>query len=241
MKNENSNKNDNRGQETSNIKPLEELLHFDNDEETIIDTNIPNISLVNDVEELQKEVKIEYDTKPIEKIAKKRMKKVEVEETEDKPLKLKRLEKKKLRVINRLIAGEINGPKAAKLLKITTRQVRNLKRQVLNEGENGVIHKNRYYKPVNTYDADIRKELARIYRKDFRGTNFTEFARIMQERGLELSRSTIYNILRENRIRSPQRKKVKRKKATEVATKSTTKTSSTANKATTVKTAEVKK
>jgi len=133
---------------------------------------------------------------------------------EEKLVKLKRLEKKKLRVINRLIAGEINGPKAAKLLKVTTRQVRNLKRQVLDEGEGGVIHKNRFHKPINTYDEDLRKELAHIYRVEYRGTNFTEFARIMQtERGFELSRSTIYNILRQNRIRSPQRKKKKRKKA----------------------------
>ena len=63
---------------------------------------------------------------------------------EEKPIKLKRLEKKKLRVINKLIAGDINGPKAAVMLKITTRQIRNLKRQVLNEGANGVVHKNRY-------------------------------------------------------------------------------------------------
>ena len=130
-----------------------------------------------------------------------------------KPAKLKRLEKKKLRVINRLIAGEINGPKAAALLKITTRQVRNLKRQVLNEGEAGVVHKNRYHKPVNTYDEEIRNELAHIYRVEFKGVNFTEFARIMrEERGYNLSRSTIYNILRQKRIRSPQRKKVKRKR-----------------------------
>lgn len=130
----------------------------------------------------------------------------------EKPLKPKRIEKKKLRVINRLIAGEINGPQAAKLLKLSTRQIRNLKRQVLDEGDTGVIHKNRYYKPVNTYDEEIRKEIAKIYRAEFRGINFTEFAREMQERGFDLSRSTIYNILRENRIRSPQRKKVKRKK-----------------------------
>jgi hypothetical protein len=139
--------------------------------------------------------------------------KVELLEEAPKLPKLRRLEKKKLRVINRLIAKEINGPKAAALLKITTRQVRNLKRQVLNEGENGVIHKNRYHKPVNTYDEKIRNELAHIYRVEFKGTNFTEFARIMKdERGFDLSRSTIYNILRQKRIRSPQRKKVKRKK-----------------------------
>ena len=131
---------------------------------------------------------------------------------EEKQLKLRRLEKRKLRVINRLIAGEINGTQAAKKLKLTTRQVRNLKRQVLNEGEAGIIHKNRYHKPVNTYDQDLRYEIAHTYRVEFRGTNFTEFAKIMQERGHNVSRSTIYNILRQNRIRSPQRKKKKRKK-----------------------------
>lgn len=219
MKSDNNNKVDVNKKEN-----LEELLHFDNDEITAIDTNLADVNIISDVEELQKEVKVEFDTKPLEKIVKQRTRKVKEqtpEETEDKPLKLKRLEKKKLRVINRLIAGEINGPKAAKLLKITTRQVRNLKRQVLNEGEAGVIHKNRYYKPANTYETDIRKEIAKTYRREFKGTNFTEFARIMQERGFELSRSTIYNILRENRIRSPQRKKVKKKKTT-TETKTTT-------------------
>ena len=130
-------------------------------------------------------------------------------------LKLKKLEKKKLRVIKKLIAGEINGTEAAKKLKITTRQVRNLKRQVLNVGAEGVTHKNRYHKPVNTYEEELRKEIAHIYRVDFRGTNFTEFAKIMQDRGYNLSRSTIYNILRQQHIRSPQRKKKKRKKVEE--------------------------
>ena len=155
-------------------------------------------------------------------------------EAEEKHLKLKKLEKKKLRVIKKLIAGEINGPKAAKMLKITTRQVRNLKRQVLNEGEAGVIHKNRYYKPVNTYDDELRVEIAHIYRVEFRGTNFTEFAKIMQERGYNLSRSTIYNILRQKRIRSPQRKKKKRKKVEEVATKTKTSKTTKATKTTKV-------
>ena len=155
-------------------------------------------------------------------------------EAEEKHLKLKKLEKKKLRVIKKLIAGEINGPKAAKMLKITTRQVRNLKHQVLNEGEAGVIHKNRYYKPVNTYDDELRVEIAHIYRVEFRGTNFTEFAKIMQERGYNLSRSTIYNILRQKRIRSPQRKKKKRKKVEEVATKTKTSKTTKATKTTKV-------
>lgn len=135
-----------------------------------------------------------------------------IEEEEIKAVKLTKDEKKKLKVIKRLINGEFNGTRASKMLKVSTRQIRNLKRQVLSEGDAGIVHKNKYNKPANTYDITIRKNLASIYRKEYKGTNFTEFAKKMQEeRGFEQSRSTIYNILREQRIRSPQRKKSKRK------------------------------
>ena len=145
-------------------------------------------------------------------------------EIEPAKVKLKRIEKRKLRVINKLIAGEINGPQAAKKLKLTTRQIRNLKRQVLTQGEEGVVHKNRYHKPINTYPVETRKELAHIYRVEYRGTNFTKFALDMQERGYNLSRSTIYNILRQEHIRSPQRKKHKRKKIEVTITNASQKT-----------------
>ena len=143
-----------------------------NNEITIIDTSLEQLNVTDD----------EAQSKP------KRKKAVPIVEDEngEKPIKLTRAEKRKLRVINRLIAGEINGPKAAKLLKITTRQVRNLKRQVLEQGEAGIIHKNRFYKPVNTYDEDLRKQIASIYRKEFKGMNFKEFAKIMKERGYNL-------------------------------------------------------
>ena len=144
-----------------------------------------------------------------------------IQENESPKLKLKRIEKRKLRVINKLIAGEINGTQAAKKLKLTTRQIRNLKRQVLNNGEEGIIHKNRYHKPINTYPEELRKEIAHIYRVEFRGTNFSIFAIEMQNRGYDLSRSTIYNILRQQHIRSPQRKKHKRKKVEKLGASAT--------------------
>lgn len=132
---------------------------------------------------------------------------------DEKPTKkLSKIEKKKLRVIKKLLRGEINGTEAAKKLNITTRQVRNLKRQVLNEGFDGVIHKNKNYKPYNTYDTEISTFVCKLYRREYRGTNFSEFARICQEQyGIEASRSTIYNFLRRGRIRSPQRKTKKKK------------------------------
>ena len=152
---------------------------------------------------------------------------------EGKRIKLNKVERRKLRVINKLLAGEINGTKAAAMLKVTTRQVRNLKRQVLAEGVYGIIHKNHYNKPYNTYEESLRKEIAHLYRTQYRGTNFSEFAELLNEQGHDLSRSTVYNILREQHIRSPQRKKKRRKKVTDTVkttTKSTTRTRKTTTK-----------
>ena len=153
--------------------------------------------------------------------------------------KLSKGERKKLRVIKKLLLGEINGTEAAKKLGITTRQVRNLKRQVLNEGTEGVVHKNKNYKPYNTYDTEVSTFICKLYRREYRGTNFSEFARICQEQyGVEASRSTIYNFLRRGRIRSPQRK-TKKKKVNEVVTSNTkTKTISRKNYSTTKKSLE---
>ena len=136
--------------------------------------------------------------------------------------KLSKIERKKMRIITKLINGEINGTEAAKKLNITTRQVRNLKRQVLDEGVEGVIHKNKQYKPYNTYDTELSTFVCKLYRKEYRGTNFSEYARIIQDTyGITASRSTIYNFLRRGRIRSPQRK-IHKKKV--VVVEATTKT-----------------
>ncbi len=139
------------------------------------------------------------------------LKNIVVSEQKMNIVKLTRGEKRKLKVIKRLINKEFNGTKAAHMLKVTSRQIRNLKRQVLTEGDAGIIHKNKYNKPANTYDEEIRTSIAKIYRKEFKGTNFTEFAKVIKEKeGFVQSRSTIYNILREKHIRSPQRKHKKR-------------------------------
>ncbi len=125
--------------------------------------------------------------------------------------KLSKDERKKFRTIEKLLNGEINGTEAAKKLKLSTRQVRNLKRQVNEEGFDGVVHKNKQYKPYNTYDTEISTFVCKLYRREYRGTNFSEFARIVQEQyNVEASRSTIYNFLRRGHIRSPQRKVKKR-------------------------------
>lgn len=159
--------------------------------------------------------------------------------------KLSKDERKKFRTIEKLLNGEINGTEAAKKLKLSTRQIRNLKRQVNEEGFDGVVHKNKQYKPYNTYDTEISTFVCKLYRREYRGTNFSEFARIVQEQyNVEASRSTIYNFLRRGHIRSPQRKTKKRvvkvEAVAEVKPKKPT-TKKTTTKKTTVKKASAKK
>lgn len=159
--------------------------------------------------------------------------------------KLSKDERKKFRTIEKLLNGEINGTEAAKKLKLSTRQIRNLKRQVNEEGFDGVVHKNKQYKPYNTYDTEISTFVCKLYRREYRGTNFSEFARIVQEQyNVEASRSTIYNFLRRGHIRSPQRKTKKRvvkvEAVAEVKPKKPT-TKKTTTKKTTVKKTTAKK
>lgn len=159
--------------------------------------------------------------------------------------KLSKDERKKFRTIEKLLNGEINGTEAAKKLKLSTRQIRNLKRQVNEEGFDGVVHKNKQYKPYNTYDTEISTFVCKLYRREYRGTNFSEFARIVQEQyNVEASRSTIYNFLRRGHIRSPQRKTKKRvvkvEAVAEVKPKKPT-TKKTTTKKATVKKATAKK
>lgn len=132
---------------------------------------------------------------------------------EIKPRKLTKEETKKLRAIRRTIMGEYNGPRAARYLKISTRQVRNLKSAVYAYGDYGVIHKNRFHRPPIAYSEEVRKEIVDLYRKkENRGMLISHFAEMLiDEFGYDMAPSTIYNILRENRIRSPKMHKKKRK------------------------------
>ncbi|MEG6575071.1 helix-turn-helix domain-containing protein [Caldibacillus debilis] len=52
-------------------------------------------------------------------------------------------ELKRYKVISQWIEGYITGKQAAELLSLSLRQVYRLKKRVLEEDENGVIHKNR--------------------------------------------------------------------------------------------------
>lgn len=73
----------------------------------------------------------------------------------------------RLDVIKRLIRSEINGPKAAELLRLSTRRIRTLKKRVKEKGASGLIHKSRG-KPSNRKLPDtIRSMIVSLLHKKY--------------------------------------------------------------------------
>ncbi|WP_143286991.1 helix-turn-helix domain-containing protein, partial [Caenibacillus caldisaponilyticus] len=71
-------------------------------------------------------------------------------------------ELKRYKVIRQWIEGYITGKQAAELLSLSLRQVYRLKKRVLEEDENGVIHKNRGRKPAHALSEDIRQKILNL-------------------------------------------------------------------------------
>lgn len=119
---------------------------------------------------------------------------------------------KKYTIIQNCINGIYSVPQAAKLLKLSDRQVQRLKKEVLLNGPEGVIHKSRGRLPNNAIDKDkINKivELKKTY--DYEMANFTHFRELLQEReNISICYSSLYSILAKNNIKSPRKhRKVK--------------------------------
>ena len=119
---------------------------------------------------------------------------------------------KKFTVIQDCINGFYTVPQAARILKLSDRQVQRLKKEVKEKGPIGVIHKNRGRKSNNAIDEDkINKivELKKTY--EYEKANFTHFKELLEEHeNIEISYSCLYSNLTKNGFKSPRKhKKVK--------------------------------
>jgi len=71
-------------------------------------------------------------------------------------------------------------------------------KRVLEEGEAGVIHKNRGRQPSHTLPASLKQKIVALYQSDdYRGCNDTHFTELLAQRqNLYVSTSTVQRILR---------------------------------------------
>lgn len=94
------------------------------------------------------------------------------------------------------------------LLGLSVRQVYRIKARVLQEGEEGIVHKNRGRKPAHALSEDLRHTIVELYQsKRYKGSNDHHFAELLAEyEGIRVSPSTVRRVLRSAGIR-PARKR----------------------------------
>src|SRR5690625_1654179 len=95
---------------------------------------------------------------------------------------LSKKELKRYKVISHLIQGYITGGEAAELLSLSPRQVYRLKKRVLEEGETGVIHKNRGRKPAHALSKEKRQHILELHQSDkYKNCNDHHFAELLEK------------------------------------------------------------
>lgn len=99
-------------------------------------------------------------------------------------------------VIKELIAGRINGTEASIQLRLSVRQVKRLKRAVVNSGIKGIAHKSRGKESHNRISSKIRNLAIAYIKKDYPDFGPTLAMEKLDERnGIKLSIPTVRNIM----------------------------------------------
>ena len=121
---------------------------------------------------------------------------------------LNRKEQVRLMVLNQVEKGEMKGREAGEVLGISIRQVRRLIAAYRKEGAGGLAHGNRGRSPVNRVSSEIREEIQRLAGKKYLGFNTQHFSEMLvEEEGIEVSRSTVRRILVSGGINRPRRRR----------------------------------
>ena len=131
---------------------------------------------------------------------------------------LKQSEIKRATLIEACIKGQCTTKQVANALGLSDRRVKQIKKEVKENGVKSIQHGNRGRKPKNTISDDVRKKILEL-RHTYEISNFKHFQELLKEReNIEISYSALYNILRnaryqksketqKNQITPPQKEK----------------------------------
>lgn len=120
---------------------------------------------------------------------------------------LKQKDLKRATLIEACIKGECTVKQVATALGLSERRVKQIKKEVKENGVKSIQHGNRGRKPKNTLSEETRKrilELRSSYKYEI--SNFKHFQELLKEReNIDISYSALYNILRSAGIKSPKK------------------------------------
>ena len=127
-------------------------------------------------------------------------------------LMLKQKDLKRATLIEACIKGQCTIKQVALALGLSERRVKQIKKEVKQNGVKSIQHGNRGRKPKNTI-SDITKNKILEFRRsyEYEISNFKHFQELLKEReNIDISYSALYNILRNAGIKSPKRHRKKR-------------------------------
>ena len=130
----------------------------------------------------------------------------------DKEVKLTAKEQEILSIIMQYKDGAISGRTASKRSGLSLRQIQRKKKALLEHGFSSVIHQSKGKPSGRSYSEKFKQKILHLYTTEYPNWNFSHFRDTLEdEHDIKVSQSFIYNLLKANGIKSPQKKKVKRK------------------------------
>lgn len=108
----------------------------------------------------------------------------------------------RLYVLNHVLTGGLTTEEAARVLQLSIRQVRRLRRRYRVDGSAGLVHGNRARVPAHRIDDELRGRVVALATTTYAGVNHTHLAELLAEReGLEIAERTLRRILAEAAVR----------------------------------------
>lgn len=120
---------------------------------------------------------------------------------------LKQKDLKRATLIEACINGQCTVKQVATALGLSERRVKQIKKEVKENGVKSIQHGNRGRKPKNTISDETRKRILELRSSyEYEISNFKHFQELLKEReNIDISYSALYNILRNAGIKSPKR------------------------------------
>ena len=120
---------------------------------------------------------------------------------------LKQEEIKRATLIEACINGQCTVKQVADALGLSERRVKQIKKEVKENGVKSISHGNRGRKPKNTIPNDTRKKILELRSSyEYELSNFKHFQELLKEReDIDISYSALYNILHNAGIKSPKK------------------------------------
>ena len=120
---------------------------------------------------------------------------------------LKQEEIKRATLIEACIEGQCTVKQVANALGLSERRVKQIKKEVKENGVKSIPHGNRGRKPKNTISNEIRKQILQLRSSyEYEISNFKHFQELLKEReNIDISYSALYNILHSAGIKSPKK------------------------------------